>query len=232
MKLCLFSLALCLLTSCAGKIPQLPEFHPQSELVLNREQKLLCQQPYHSGGWQFVHAISFTMQKGGGTNLIGVTVLEGDQIETALTTIEGLTLFTARFAGELEVDRAVPPFDNPEFGVGLMNDVRALFVGPTAAEFQYGYSGDSQFCCRMISHSGEVTEVRQPKGYCWQSNTYSVAGAMTRDIKARSCRSEQDMNIPGEIELNVPGPNGYTLHMTLIRAEKIVHGSIDRGIRQ
>lgn len=221
-------LALCFLTSCAVEAPpQLPELFPPSEPVVRADHRELCQLPFPGGQWQFVHSISFTMVNGGGTTLIGVTVLEENELHTALMTIEGLTLFAARFSGSLEVRRAVPPFDKPAFAAGLMNDVRAIFVGPTVPDVQYGRLGDDQACCRMIADSGQVTDVWQPDGSCWQSITYSADALKTRDIVARKCRSVEEVKIPEELELRVPGPNGYNLMMTLMSVDRLGTASSD-----
>lgn len=228
-------LALCFLASCAGKTPpQLPELYPPSEPVLSAELSRLCQVPYPGGRWQFVHSISFSMDNGGGTTLVGVTVLEENELHTALMTIEGLTLFSASFTDSLEVHRAVPPFDKPVFATGLMNDVRAVFVGPTASDVQYGRLGDNQICCRMIAGNGQVTEVRQPDGMCWQSITYGADARMTRDIRAGRCRLVQEEMIPEALELRVPGPNGYILQMSLMSVEKLSIASLDttKALRQ
>ena len=161
------------------------------------------------------------MADGSGSTVIGVTVLGEGKISSALTTIEGFTLFEALYQGELEVFRAVPPFDKAEFASGLMNDVRAIFLRPPGNEILYGYLADGSSCCRMAGVDGEITDVMTAASGCWRINTYNSDLAGTRTIIARSCNNVGLDRIPGELELTAPGPNGYTLKMVLLSAEKL-----------
>ncbi len=211
-----------LLTSCAAGTPRrLPKFVAESPLPLHTEQNKACASVYPGGRWQFVHSVAFTMANGTGSKLIGVTVLDGNEIRCALMTIEGFTLFAARLTGRLEVLRAVPPFNKPGFAAGLMNDVRAIFVRPPGRKVLYGRLRGVPDCCRVIAADGRVTDIMPLANGCWRINTYSSNLIKTRNIVARSCRTVDATRIPGELELSVPGPTGYTLKMTLLSAEKI-----------
>lgn len=224
MKACLFCLGMLLffLTSCAVEKPQrLPNFFAESPLSLHTEQRKACASVYPEGRWQFVHSVEFTMANGAGSTVVGVTVLDGNEVRCALMTIEGFTLFAARYTGRLKVIRAVPPFNKPAFAAGLMNDVRAIFVRPSGKEILYGRLRQEPDCCRIITADGRVTDIMPSANDCWRINTYSSRRIKTRTIVARSCRTVDATRIPGELELTVPGPTGYTLKMTLLSAEKI-----------
>ncbi len=224
MRARLFCLGMLLLflTSCAAEKPrQLPKFVAAAPLSLQAEQKKACASVYPEGRWQFVHSVEFTMANGAGSKVVGVTVLDGKEIRCALMTIEGFTLFAARLTGRLEVLRAVPPFNKPEFAAGLMNDVRAIFVRPAGKDVLYGRLRDAPDCCRIIAADGRVTDIMPSASGCWRINTYSSKLIKTLTIVARSCRTVDATRIPGELELTVPGPSGYTLKMTLLSAEKI-----------
>ncbi len=52
---------------------------------------------FPKGRWQFVHSIDFTMGDGAGATVVGVITLNEKDIECALFTLEGLTLFEAVF---------------------------------------------------------------------------------------------------------------------------------------
>ncbi len=224
MRARLFCLGMLLffLTSCAAeKSQRLPRFVAESPQSLRTEQSKACESVYPEGRWQFVHSVEFTMASGAGSTVVGVTVLDGNEIRCALMTIEGFTLFEARLTDRLKVLRAVPPFDKPEFAAGLMNDVRAIFVRPSGKDVQYGRLREPPDCCRIIAADGRVTDIMPSANGCWRINTYSSKLIKTRTIVARSCRAVGVALIPGEIDLTVPGPTGYTLKMTLLSAEKI-----------
>lgn len=224
MRARLFCLGMLLffLSSCAAETPQrLPKLVAESPLSLHTERKKACASVYPEGRWQFVHSVAFTMANGAGSTVVGVTVLDGNETRCALMTIEGFTLFAARYTDRLKVIRAVPPFDKPAFAAGLMNDVRAIFVRPSGKEVLYGHLREDPDCCRIIAADGRVTDIMPSANGCWRINTYSSKRIKTRTIVARSCRTVDATRIPGELELTVPGPAGYTLKMTLLSAEKI-----------
>ncbi|GBE11968.1 hypothetical protein BMS3Bbin14_02201 [bacterium BMS3Bbin14] len=221
-RLFCLGMLLFLLTSCAAEKPrQLPKFISEPPQSLHQEQRKVCESVYPEGRWQFVHSVEFTMADGAGSTVIGVTVLDGNEISCALMTIEGFTLFEARYTGRLKVIRAVPPFDKPAFAAGLMNDVRAIFVRPAGKDVRYGRLRENPHCCRIIAADGRVTDIMPSANGCWRINTYNNELIKTRTIVARSCRTADAYRIPGELELTVPGPAGYTLKMTLLSAEKI-----------
>lgn len=224
MKIRLFCLGmvLFLLISCAAEKPErLPKFVPAAPPSLTTDQKNTCASVYPEGRWQFTHVIEFMLAGGGGNTVIGVTVLDGNTINCALLTIEGLTLFAARYTDRLEVLRAVPPFDRPAFGAGLMDDVRAIFVRPPGKNIQYGSLRENPVGCRITEDDGRVTDVMPSDNDCWRISTSSAESIKTRTIIARSCKTVESIRIPEKLELTVPGPTGYTLKMNLMSAEKL-----------
>jgi hypothetical protein len=188
------------------------------------------------GGWQFVHSIDFTMRDGSGTTVIGVTSLSGKDIECALMTVEGLTLFEAVFGHDksIEVRRAVPPFDSPEFATGLINDIRAIFQPPPGSmvtgqlqlQLQPQSAGTTSVCrYRDGSHGvvgvDGVVDVLPDVDGCWQIKSYTPDLVMNRSITGLSCRKRGSSRIPDHILLKTYGQTGYTLKMTLISADNI-----------
>ncbi len=179
------------------------------------------------GKWQFVHAIDFTMRNGSGTTVIGVTRLDGDDIECALMTVEGLTLFDAVFPHNknIEVRRSVPPFDKPEFAEGLISDIRAIFQ-PPPGRMQIGQvrlpeqSAGTTAVCRYAQAGNGVVDVLPDVDGCWQINSYTPDHKMQRSIAGQSCSKKGSRLIPHSIELTSYGRTGYTLKMTLISADK------------
>ncbi|GAB6193521.1 hypothetical protein [Desulfocastanea catecholica] len=178
---------------------------------------------------QFVHAIDFTMQDGSGTAVVGVTSLNDDDIACALVTVEGLTLFEAvfRHGRSFQVKRAVPPFDKPAFAQGMIGDIRAIFQPPPGR----GSRGQVLLpapaagltaVCRYEDPAGGVVDVLPDVDGCWQIRSYTPDGTMNRAIVGRSCRVQGTGLIPDLIELKTYGRTGYTLKMTLIRADTIL----------
>lgn len=202
---------------------------PQLTGVAERLGEDGCVAVFPLGSRQFVHAIDFTMPDGSGTAVVGVTSLKENDISCALVTVEGLTLFEAVFHHDesFEVKRAVPPFDTPAFATGLIGDIRAIFQAPPG----HGSRGQLLLAapsagltavCRYKDSVGGVVDVLPDVDGCWQIRSYTPNGVMDRTITGRSCREQDGGMIPDYIELTTYGRTGYTLKMTLIRADTIL----------
>ncbi len=217
-RLLLCLTAALLVASCtAGKRQLLPDLAPISDRGGMQRQ---CTTLFPEGRWQFVHAIAFQMANGSAGTALGVVVLAGREVSCALMTVEGLTLFEARSAGggDLQVMRAIPPFDNREFAAGLMRDIRTIFFQP-AGEGQYGRLPGNRPVCRYIA-AGQVTDVLPREDGCWRLDTYNDR-LRTRSIRTRSCRTVDTAILPEFLELVADGPAGYTLNMHLVSAERL-----------
>jgi len=179
-----------------------------------------CAKVFPKGHWQFVHSIDFRLEGGSGTTVIGVSNLDGDAISCALITLEGLTLFEATCHADrrLEVGRAVPPFDRPGFAQGLIADIRTIFQAPQGQESS-GYLKDGSGSCRFTEPDGSVIDVLLAKDACWQIKRYSAELVLDRRITAGNCTKKEPDLIPDVIELTGYGRRGYSLKMTLIRAD-------------
>ncbi|TKB28261.1 hypothetical protein FCL47_01840 [Desulfopila sp. IMCC35006] len=207
------------LSGCAAeKRMQLPGL---IRTIDDGQQKIACADIFPQGKWQFVHSIEFTMKDGAGPPVIGVTTIDGSTIGCALVTVEGLTLFEAVYRGKesVEIRRAIPPFDKPGFARGLIGDIRAIFQPPSGTVLT-GQSADAAPVCRYKDVRGGVVDVERTADDCWQINGYS-AELLQRSIIGRSCRKKGSGNIPEYLELKTYGRNGYTLKMTLIRADNV-----------
>lgn len=181
-----------------------------------------CAAVFPQGKWQFAHTIDFTLGGRAGTPVIGITSLYGNDIDVALITVEGLTLFDASFHhdGGAEVRRAVPPFDGPEFAGGLIGDIRAIFLSPTGSMTMGQVAGVTSGC-RYTSGEGRVVDVLLGAGDCWQIKSYSSDQVMDRSIVGRSCKKKGSSLIPDYLELKTYGQYGYTLKLNLITADSI-----------
>lgn len=221
-----FSILLFGLVACAAETQlRLPQLTGVSESLGENG----CAAVFPQGNRQFVHAIDFTMQDGSGTAVVGVTSLNDNTIACALVTVEGLTLFEAVFHydGSFVVKRAVPPFDAPEFATGLIGDIRAIFQPPPGHGSRGqvllpALEGGLTAVCRYKDPDGRVVDVLPDVDGCWQIRSYAPDGVMDRAIVGRSCKVQSTGMLPDYIELTTYGRTGYTLKMTLIRADDIL----------
>ncbi len=214
-----FTLLMVCLTGCATA----PQFRLPELTASGSGQKTTgCAAVFPEGNWQFAHTIDFTLENGSGTPVIGITSLNGNDIDVALITVEGLTLFDAVFHhdGSSEVRRAVPPFDGPEFANGLIGDIRAIFQPPTGS-VALGQIAGMTSACRYTSKEGRVVDVLLDGSDCWQIKSYTPELIMDRSIVGRSCKKKGFSLIPDYLELKTYGQPGYTLKLTLITADNI-----------
>lgn len=215
----LLAFVLALMVGCTGT-PPLPAFDTEGKD--HDHNKQACTAFFPRGSWQFVHAITFTMQSGAGSTVMGVTRLNGTEIESALITVEGLTLFEAVYHtnNSFEVHRAVPPFDKPGFAAGLQVDVRSLFQPPDTENIDRGTVAGNSSTCRFTSTNGTITDI-VPENDCFRINIYSTEHVLERNIIASSCVEKGSFILPQILQLNSFGYGGYSLKMTLISAEAI-----------
>ncbi len=217
-------LALLLLSSCTRGAPRMLPGMLSAEL--NPEQKEAvrqnCSGVFVAGDWQLVHSITFNMDLGRGTTVLGVTVLSGATVKTGLMTVEGFVLFEAELdaAGQLEVARALPPFDNRNFAQGLMRDVKTLFLEPVAVPVVAALGREGMGCRYDVAAEGTVDLIPIPGG-SFVMHVYDREFTETLSIELKSFVTQDSGMFPEKIYLRAPGIRGYTLKMTLISAEKI-----------
>lgn len=196
------------------------------------EQAEQCAAVYPHGKWQFVHLITFSMPGGRKGTAIGVSVIDKGAINAALMTVEGFTLFAASFDGRLKITRAVPPFDKPGFGRGLMRDLRLIFLSPPGDNVQYGKLTDGSSLCRYQAASGQSTDVILLPARRWEIKQYNANHREIRTIEAwppgygigrinGSHKLVKQWQPPERMELQACGPASYTLKMKLISFQKL-----------
>jgi hypothetical protein len=217
------SVYLLMFITLAGCAPQKPVYLPELTATGNEAGHNACATVFPQGRFQFVHSIEFAMADDPVSTVIGVTSLANDEISCALMTVEGLTLFAAVFKTGLEpeVRRAIPPFDRAGFAVGLMQDVRTIFVPPPAEHVRYGSLADKSPVCRSTAADGQVTDIMPAGNGCWRITTYTAERVIDRSVVARSCRKNGGALIPEYLELTGFGREKYTLKMKLITAEEL-----------
>ena len=182
-----------------------------------------CEAIYPQGKWQFVHSLTFSRADGKKGTAIGVSVLDEPVIQSALMTVEGFVLFEASLDGELEISRAVSPFDNFGFAQGLMRDLQLIFFRPAGNKMQYGTLADGSPLCRYQEASGENTDLVLLRDHAWQINRYDAKRRRTRTIKASpqmTLNHENQWRPPEHLELQASDIGQYTLTMDLISSEQ------------
>ncbi len=206
------------LTGCAA---EKRAYLPEISLDETVEEKKRCEDVFPLGEWQFVHSIDFTMPDGTGTTVVGITTLSADSIKSALITVEGFTLLEAESSKDnsFRVHRAVPPFDKPGFAKGMMHDINTIFKPPPGSMVQKGRIDAGDPVCRYTDAKGQVTDILPNKDDCWQITSYTPSRIKDRSITGRSCTENRATRIPDYLELQTYGKTGYTLKMTLLRAE-------------
>lgn len=214
---CLSALLFLMVACAAEKHPGPPELASAAYAL----EENACTDIFPSGSWQFVHSIDFSMADGAGSTVVGVITLNEKDIECALVTLEGLTLFEAVFYHDktMAIGRAVPPFDKPGFARGLFRDVRMIFLPPPGALLQTGRSPGGTAVCRYGSPGQGVVDVLPGADNCWQIKSYTPELAPDRWLIGRSCRKIGSSPVPDYLELQSLGRNGYTLKMKMIRAD-------------
>ena len=201
--------------SCTGTV-LLPDLQPSAaDPAITRR----CQSIFPTGRWQFVHRITFENAEGKG-EVIGVLVLDGQEIRCALMTVEGLTLFEAKADQDKapQVSRAIAPFDTKDFAFGLLRDVRTIFQIPEG-DLGQGIAKGAQPVCRY-TQAERVTDIAVAADGCWTMARY-IDRKHIQTITATSCTTTEPMILPNDIELVSAGPAGYSLRMHLLSAEKL-----------
>lgn len=217
--LCLSALLFLMVACAIDKHPGPPALTALEETPGKNE----CTDIFPRGRWQFVHSIDFTMENGAGATVVGVITLDEKEIECALVTLEGFTLFEAVFYSDknFKVKRSVPPFDTPEFARGLVRDIQMIFQPPGGALTQTGRSTGGAVVCRYSSPGLGMVDILPGVDNCWQIKSYTPELALDRSIIGRSCRKIATSPIPDYLELQSLGSNRYTLKMKMIRADNL-----------
>ena len=221
MRIVCFCIFLILLSSCSAMQPlRLPEL---TEASFDPQLAERCTENVVQGNWQFVHSITFEMANGQGATVIGVTVLDKETIKTGLIGVEGFVLFEAELVKEkkLKVKRALPPFDNPEFAAGLMRDVETIFSLSAAGNPVTGQLAGGESVCRYQGENGQIVDMIIGLDESRKTHIYDVDRQRIKSIVMESFLYIDARMIPEKIHLTAHGLQGYTLRMTLIRAEKL-----------
>jgi hypothetical protein len=201
-----------LVASCAHLPPLTPVDANLAQRVTER-----CRRAFPTQPWRATHTIFATLPFGQNSEFIGVTATGVEGLRAILLSPEGLRLFDGvqRAAGGLRVQRAVPPFDRPDFAASLMADVGSAFLSPAGAPMAIGAYASGETVCRWSPLGGETTDVALGEGGPRAIRTYRATHA-TREILLVGEGSGGFFPL---VVLRVPGPGGYELEMKLVDRE-------------
>ena len=184
----------------------------------------LCDRPFVKDRWQFVHSVKAVLPDGSYQSMIGTTIVSPreDRIQCVLLSIEGIVLLDAVSDQKVTVNRAVPPFDDPEMIQGMIRDVRLLFLKPAGRLAELGI-GDSQaaVCRYRDENDNTVDVVIRPEGD-WEIRTYTPSNRKERLVRSFFPENHTVdgaiISVPERLELTAHGLVGYKLTLDLIEA--------------
>jgi hypothetical protein len=182
-----------------------------------------CQSIFPDAPHQFVHAIEARLPDDSRATAMGIVTLDPARgiIQCVIMTIEGFVLFDARYQQAVTVNRAVYPFDSPEFAESMMADIRLVFFPPgkalvTAGVLDKGFPG-----CRWQTADGLAVDVLLNQRLGWVIRQYDTSDHISRQVRAYALNPE---GIPEKIELSHYKFPSYTLKMTLLQVERLPQG--------
>ena len=179
-----------------------------------------CEQAFPKRPWKATHTIFATLPFGNHSQLLGVLAANAQELRAILLSPEGISLYDGRQAigatnSTPSVQRAVPPFDRPDFAASLMADVASAYVAPDGPPQAVGTYATGADVCRWVPPVGEARDVELGPDGPRTIRTYHNLH-LTREIHLRGAAT--DGFFP-EVDLMVPGAGGYVLEMRLVDHE-------------
>ncbi|MBP1709977.1 MAG: hypothetical protein H6Q49_179 [Deltaproteobacteria bacterium] len=214
MKGLFFLMSAFLLTSCAA----LPTI--QEPTAGQAKKSVACPSPFLTEKTRFIHAIDVQAAGKTKTVMIGVTVADPATrtFSCAIMSTEGMAVFEAVSGKEgVNVTRALPPFDAPDFARNMMDDMELIFLEPAGVVAGKGVFAGGEFVCRRRQERGGWVDVVAGHEGRIQIRRYSECGALERTVNLNG----NSRDAYKTIELQSAGLMGYSLMMTLIESEVV-----------
>jgi hypothetical protein len=199
-----------LLASCAS----LPDIRPVAD------EKMTCPSPFLAKTTRFIHAIEVRRSGEMQAAMIGVTLTDPAQrtISCALMSPEGMAFLEAVSGpDDLQVSRALPPFDSLDFVRNMMDDIEMIFLMPLETPLQKGISDAGEAVCRRHKQRGGWLDVLAGLDGRIRIIQYSESGRLQRSVTL----ANQADNPYAAIDLQARDLFNYSLGMTLIESETI-----------
>jgi len=180
--------------------------------------------PFLTTPWRLVHRIESQWPGGARAYMLGVVTINPDTGQTAcaILTLEGLLLFQAAYDGrQLEVTRALPPFDQPELAERMIEDIRLVFVAPPSPPVAVGRDPANRSTRRYAGPSGMVDVAVEPAPDAFEIRRYDADERLIRRVRLTTCRppgAAGEARVPCRISLEGLGAAAYRLEMSLVEA--------------
>ncbi len=175
-----------------------------------------CLDLFSPGPWEVVHRIEAVFKAGRRASLIGVTKAHDSSghLQSVLMTPEGMVLLNvSRRAGRIEVKRALPPFDSPDFAAGMLADVELMLAIPAGRPLESGLSTDGRPACRWSMADGGIEEVSLGEDGAWVRRRYDSKGRLAREVAADPPMRD---GFASRTILQASGTAGYRLTVDLL----------------
>lgn len=215
------SAALCMtlivwLLSACSNLPEIRSTVPGLQLSLREP----CQRAFPAGPRQFVHSIEALLPDDSKAMTLGILTLDPDRgtIHCVIMTIEGFILFDARFRQTVTVNRAIYPFDSPDFAKSMMADIRLIFFPPGGPFVSEGVFSNGSAGCRWLNSEGLAVDVVLNQQRGWIIRQYDISGHLSGQVRISELNAD---GIPGKIEFSRHAFPSYILKMTLLQAERL-----------
>lgn len=187
-----------------------------------------CQAHFLTASWQFVQLVTAYTPDGAVQNAIGVTRIhpEEGRIKFIIMSLEGITLFKAKYGRKIEILKAVPPFDDEMFASTLFEEIRLIFFPPNALPVETGKTSAGEPVCRYKQDDDGFIEVlfkkdgqREIRHYSGRKKHLKTIAACYEPHCSRHI-SEAVEDIPAKISIHNHGFIQYRLELELIRAQR------------
>lgn len=202
---------------CAG----LPEIRLEGPVFQSRV-KAGCRQVFADTPRQMVHSMTARMPNDETYHGISVTRVtpQSGKIECVIMSIEGLVLFSGQANGEIQVERAIGPFENEKFAERLFADIRQVFLPPRGLMVAAGKNPDNQPMCRYLLDHGGFLDVVQAGPNHVQIIEYNPGRKKTQTVSVTRAPGESgdedDLRPADTIVIERHGVLGYRLELERI----------------
>ena len=205
-----------LAVSACASLPPLKPLDPALKTAVQEG----CRRPFLFSKYRLVHALDRALPDGKKGTAIGILVADPRtrRFQTALMTLEGLVLFAAESGETLVVNRAVPPFDSPEFARSLAEDIRLVFFSPGKEPLAWGQEEGGDWVCRFGRPDGGFVDVSMADGGVTEIRLYGAGQDVRKKVKIPSL---ENPGLAETVEIRSQGWPSYTLRLRLIESEAL-----------